>query len=61
MDREHISNKIQSIAKQFGDNCPPIHLLFGDLTEEQMASLYHHPKVKAMVSFTKGEGYGRPL
>ena len=30
-------------------------------TEEQMASLYHHPKVKAMVSFTKGEGYGRPL
>jgi len=26
-----------------------------------MASLYHHPKVKAMVSFTKGEGYGRPL
>ena len=26
-----------------------------------MSSLYHHPKVKAMVSFTKGEGYGRPL
>jgi hypothetical protein len=26
-----------------------------------MASLYYHPKVKAMVSFTKGEGYGRPL
>ena len=26
-----------------------------------MTSLYHHSKVKAMVSFTKGEGYGRPL
>ena len=61
MDREHISQKIKEIAKEFGDNCPPIHLLFGDLTDEQMASLYHHPKVKAMISFTKGEGYGRPL
>jgi len=26
-----------------------------------MNSLYNHPKVKAMVSFTKGEGFGRPL
>jgi glycosyltransferase involved in cell wall biosynthesis len=26
-----------------------------------MSNLYHHPKVKAMISFTKGEGYGRPL
>ena len=26
-----------------------------------MNSLYNHPKIKAMVSFTKGEGYGRPL
>ena len=61
MDRENISQKIKDIAKPFGDKCPPIHLLFGDLSDDQMASLYHHPKVKAMVSFTKGEGYGRPL
>jgi hypothetical protein len=26
-----------------------------------MSNLYHHPKVKAMVSFAKGEGYGRPM
>jgi hypothetical protein len=26
-----------------------------------MNQLYNHPKVKAMVSLTKGEGYGRPL
>jgi glycosyltransferase involved in cell wall biosynthesis len=26
-----------------------------------MNSLYNHPKVKAHVSFTKGEGFGRPL
>ena len=61
MDREAIVEKIKAITNNFGDKCPPIHLLFGDLSDNEMASLYHHPKVKAMVSFTKGEGYGRPL
>jgi glycosyltransferase involved in cell wall biosynthesis len=26
-----------------------------------MNSLYNHPKIKAMISLTKGEGFGRPL
>jgi hypothetical protein len=26
-----------------------------------MNQLYNHPKIKAMVSLTKGEGFGRPL
>jgi hypothetical protein len=26
-----------------------------------MNGLYEHPKVKAMLNFTKGEGFGRPL
>ena len=26
-----------------------------------MNSLYNHPKIKAMVSFTHGEGFGRPF
>jgi hypothetical protein len=26
-----------------------------------MNELYNHPKIKAMVSLTKGEGFGRPL
>jgi glycosyltransferase involved in cell wall biosynthesis len=60
-DRENIKNKINEVIGQIGDECPPIYLIHGDLNEEEMASLYHHPKVKAMVSFTKGEGYGRPL
>jgi hypothetical protein len=61
MDRENMRERIEDLTKSFGDNCPPIYLIHGDLTENEMASLYHHPKVKAMVSFTKGEGYGRPL
>lgn len=60
-ERELISDKIKDVTAEFGDNCPPIYLLFGDLSESDMSNLYHHSKVKAMISFTKGEGYGRPL
>lgn len=60
-DRENITKNIESVVSSIGDKCPPIYLLHGDLSEKEMASLYHHPKVKAMVSFTKGEGYGRPM
>lgn len=40
---------------------PNIYLLYGDFSDDDMNYLYNHEKVKAMVSFTRGEGYGRPL
>jgi len=61
MDREIVWQKIQNILEPYGDNHPSIYLLHGDFSDHEMNSLYNHPKVKAMVSFTKGEGYGRPL
>lgn len=61
MDREEIWKKITKITNKFGDKCPSVYLLHGDLEEKELSSLYYDPKVKTMVSFTKGEGYGRPL
>tara|TARA_Y100001937_G_scaffold11548_1_gene14277 strand:+ start:6914 stop:8176 length:1263 start_codon:yes stop_codon:yes gene_type:complete len=61
IDREVIKEKIDEITKEFGDKCPPIHLVWGDLSTSDLNNLYMHPKVKAKVMFTKGEGYGRPL
>jgi glycosyltransferase involved in cell wall biosynthesis len=61
IDREATREKIERVVQSFGDKCPSIYLVHGDLEEADMANLYHHPKVKAMVSFAKGEGYGRPL
>jgi glycosyltransferase involved in cell wall biosynthesis len=61
MDREEISKKIKDITKEFGKKCPPIHLVFGDLSESELNDLYNDDKVKSFVMFTKGEGYGRPL
>jgi hypothetical protein len=40
---------------------PNIYLLHGEFTDEEMNQIYNHPKIKAMVSLTKGEGFGRPL
>ena len=62
MSREAILNKISKIKRQYvNDDLPNVYVLNGGLTDQQMNELYNHPKVKAMVSFTKGEGFGRPL
>ena len=61
MDRESILDKIRAIEEQVGGDLPSIYLLHGDLLDEEVNELYNHPKVKAFVSFTKGEGFGRPL
>ena len=61
IDREGTREKLEGVLKTFGDKCPSIYLLHGDMEETDMSNLYHHPKVKAMISFAKGEGYGRPM
>lgn len=60
-ERENIASKIKQVTDEYGDKCPPIHLVFGDLSETELNSLYNDEKVKAFLMFTKGEGYGRPL
>jgi glycosyltransferase involved in cell wall biosynthesis len=59
-EREVLRKKIQDICSGF-QNPPSVYLLFGELTDEEMNSLYNHPKIKSMISITKGEGFGRPL
>jgi glycosyltransferase involved in cell wall biosynthesis len=62
VDREEILKRIKKIQKTVNSkNLPNIYLLNGEFTDEEMNELYNHPKVKAMVSLTKGEGFGRPL
>jgi glycosyltransferase involved in cell wall biosynthesis len=60
IDRENIVAKIR---EALGNDYKkvPVYLLHGDLTQSEMNGLYEHPKVKAMLNFTKGEGFGRPL
>jgi glycosyltransferase involved in cell wall biosynthesis len=61
MDRNSMLDKIEAVRKTVKGRLPNIYLLHGDLEDEDINDLYNHSKVKSMVSFTKGEGYGRPL
>lgn len=62
VDRENILSKIEQIKNTVGSkNLPNIYLLHGEFKDEEINELYNHPKVKAMVNLTKGEGFGRPL
>jgi glycosyltransferase involved in cell wall biosynthesis len=59
-ERERLKRSIKNIL--YGIEKPPsVYLVFGTLADDEMNDMYNHPKIKAMVSFTKGEGFGRPL
>ena len=62
IDREQMKKKIKHAVSKAGFKNPPkVYLLHGNLSQEELNYLYNHSKVKAHVSFTKGEGFGRPL
>ena len=62
IDRNAMIQKINMIKGDINANTlPEIYLLHGDLTDKEMNEMYNHPKVKAHLSFTHGEGFGRPL
>ena len=62
MDRDEVLKRIDLIRNTVdGKDLPNIYLVHGELEDSDINDLYNHPKVKAMVNLTKGEGYGRPL
>jgi len=62
MDRFEMQKRIHSIMTSVPvKNLPKVYILHGEFSDQEMNELYNHPKVKAMISLTKGEGFGRPL
>ena len=62
LDRVETKKKIQQVKDMFtGVSLPNIYLLHGDLTIEEMSTLYNHPKIGAFITCTHGEGFGRPM
>lgn len=61
-DKYECLKRIKDIQKDSGVSNPPnVYLIHGELTDEEMNSLYNHPKVKVNINFTHGEGFGHPL
>ena len=61
LDRENIIKQIHNIKDEVKGILPNIYLLHGEITDNEMNQLNNDNKVKSFISFTKGEGYGRPL
>tara|TARA_B100000287_G_scaffold362971_1_gene356515 strand:+ start:52 stop:1386 length:1335 start_codon:yes stop_codon:yes gene_type:complete len=61
LDRNSMLEKIKEIKLKVKGKLPNVYLLHGDLEDEEINELYNHPKVKAHITFTHGEGFGRPL
>ena len=62
VDRNQILKKIDMIKNTINSkNLPNIYLFHGEISDSEVNELYNHTKIKAMVSLTKGEGFGRPL
>ncbi|MEK6879814.1 MAG: glycosyltransferase family 9 protein [Nanoarchaeota archaeon] len=62
IDEFHVKNRLQSITSKYDkEDLPPIYLLHGYMTDNEIASLYNHPKIKSYISLAHGEGFGRPL
>ncbi len=66
MDKHDMINRLKTVremvAREKGTtDLPNVYLLYGELTESEMNALYNHPKIKAHISFTHGEGFGMPL
>lgn len=63
IDRNMTKGLIGGITNESrrGSTFPRVHLLHGDMNDAEVAALYRHPQVKALVSLTRGEGYGLPI
>jgi glycosyltransferase involved in cell wall biosynthesis len=61
IDRHNVTRLVQKLIGEVRKGpYPRIHLLHGAMSDDEVAALYQHPKVKCFVSLTRGEGYGLP-
>jgi glycosyltransferase involved in cell wall biosynthesis len=61
VDRTYTEERISNLLHDFPDRVCKVYLLHGDLSEQEMHSLYKHPKVKSLISLSHGEGFGLPI
>lgn len=62
IDRNLVTNLMkQLLAEVRKGPGPRFYLLHGDMSDQEVAALYRHDQVKALVALTRGEGYGLPI
>ena len=61
MDRLRLKNDLTVFINSLGEKQCKVYLLHGDMTDEEMHSLYRDEQIHAFVSLPHGEGFGLPL
>ena len=62
LDKRNVTGIFSKLVGEVSKpNGPTFYLLHGHMTDEEMHGLYTHPDIKALVTFTHGEGYGLPI
>jgi glycosyltransferase involved in cell wall biosynthesis len=62
VDRHLTKSRLQSILQHVREgDFPKVYFLHGYLKDKEVSSLYKHPQVKGLISFTHGEGFGLPM
>jgi len=61
MDRMAVRHRLKSVLGEYKDAKCSVHLLHGYINNDELHSLYVHPKIKALINFTHGEGFGLPM
>jgi len=61
IDKEKTISHLNRTLKEHEDRKCKIYLLHGDLTDEQIHSLYVRDDIHAYMTATHGEGYGLPI
>ena len=60
MDRHEVEKRIVNLLSNYKKRKCKVYMLHGDLTDQEVHSLYKHPKIKALISLSHGEGFGLP-
>jgi glycosyltransferase involved in cell wall biosynthesis len=64
MDRLQTLHELKAFINQLQlkkDAKCKVYLIHGDMTDEEMHSLYKHPKMSAFITLSHGEGFGLPI
>jgi len=62
LDRDRIFGEMKAFMTQFNKkHTCKVYLLHGDMSDEEMHSLYTNSKIKSLVALPHGEGFGLPI
>ena len=62
IDKVVTEKMLRSLLKEVRSGpYPKVHFLHGSFSQDEIASLYKTKSIKALVSLTRGEGFGLPL